>query len=55
MREREREREKQRDRARVREGQRDRETQNPKQSPGSELLAQNLMPGSKSQTCEIMT
>ena len=32
------------------EGQRERETENPKQAPGSELSAQNLMRGSNSQT-----
>ena len=36
------EREKERDRARAWEGQRERETQNPKQAPGSELSAQRL-------------
>ena len=41
-----------RDRARegVGEGQRERETQNPKQAPGSELSAQSPMLGSNSQT-----
>ena len=33
--------EQERDRVRVQEGQRERETQNPKQAPGSELSAQN--------------
>ena len=37
-----------RDRARVQEGQRKRETQNPKQAPGSELLAQS--PSLRAQT-----
>ena len=37
--------ERERDRARVEEGQRERETQNPKQAPGSELSAQGLMGG----------
>ena len=35
-----------RERERTEEGQRERETQNPKQAPGSELLAQSLMRGS---------
>ena len=35
-----------RDRAQVGEGQRERETQNPKKAPGSELSAQSLMRGS---------
>ena len=39
-----------RDRARAGEGQRDRETQNPKQAPGSDLSAQSLTRGSNSQT-----
>ena len=33
------------DRAQAREGQREKETQNPKQAPGSELSAQSLMGG----------
>ena len=41
-----------RDRVRVGEGQKDRETQNPKQAPGSELSAQRLTWGSNH---EIMT
>ena len=39
-----------RDRAGVREGQRERETQNPKQAPGSELSAQSPTWGSNSQS-----
>ena len=39
-----------RDRAQVGEGQRESETQNPKQAPGSELSVQSLMRGSNSQT-----
>ena len=39
-----------RDRAQVGEEQRERETQIPKQAPGSELLARNLMWGLNSQT-----
>ena len=39
-----------RDRVRAGEGQRDRETQNPKKAPGSELSAQGLMLDSNSQT-----
>ena len=35
--------------------QKERETQNPKQAPCSELSAQRLMRGSTSQTHEIMT
>ena len=42
--------EKERDRARVEEGQKERETQSPKQAPGSELSAQNPMRGSNRQT-----
>ena len=38
------------EKAQVGEGQRDRETQNPKQDPGSELSAQNLMWDSNPQT-----
>ena len=45
-----RERERERDRARAEEEQRERETQNPKQAPGSELSAQSLTWGLKSQT-----
>ena len=41
--------EKERDRARVEEGQKERETQSPKQAPGSELSAQSLMRGSNPQ------
>ena len=33
----------------------ERETQDPKQAPGSELSAQNPMLGSNSMNCEIMT
>ena len=40
------ERERRRDRAQMGEGQRERETQNPKQAPGSELSAQSPMWGS---------
>ena len=39
-----------RDGAQAGEGQRERETQNPKQAPGSELSAQSLMRGSNPQT-----
>ena len=39
-----------RDRVHIGEGQRERETQNLKQAPGSELSAQSLMQGSNSQT-----
>ena len=39
-----------RDRTWVGEGHRERETQNPKQAPGSELSAQSLMRGSNSRT-----
>ena len=39
-----------RDRMRVGEGQRERETQNPKQAPGSKLSAQSLMQGSNQRT-----
>ena len=50
------EREKERDRAWVGERQRARETQNPKQAPGSELSAESRTWGLNSQTrCEIMT
>ena len=38
------------ERAQVGEGQREKETQNLKQAPGSELSAQSLMWGSNSQT-----
>ncbi|EJW90164.1 hypothetical protein EVA_21729, partial [gut metagenome] len=38
------------ERARVGEGQRERETQNPKQAPGSELSAQSSTWGLNSQT-----
>ena len=38
-----------------REGQREREAQNPKQAPGSEMLAQSLTQGSNSTNLEIMT
>ena len=48
MRERERERETEYERGRGRE--RERETQNLKQAPGSELSAESLMQGLKSQT-----
>ena len=41
-------RERERERAQAREGQTERETQNPKQAPGSELSAQNPMGGSNS-------
>ena len=44
-----------RDRAQAGEGQRERETQNPKQAPGSELSAQSLTRGSNPQTPELMT
>ena len=37
-------------RAHTREGQRERETQNPKQAPGPELSAQSLVLGSNPQT-----
>ena len=43
-------RERHRDRAQAREGQRERETQNPEQAPGSELSAQSPMWGSNSWT-----
>ena len=43
-----------RDRAQVGVGQRERETQNPKQAPGSELSAQSPMQGLNPH-CEIMT
>ena len=43
-----------RDRIWVREGQREKETQNPKQAPGSDLSAQSLMQGLNSNS-EIMT
>ena len=46
--------ERQRDRTQVGEGRREKETQNPKQAPGSELSAQSLMQGSNSNR-EIMT
>ena len=39
-----------RQRAQAGEEQRERETQNPKEAPGSELSAQSLMRGSNSQT-----
>ena len=42
--------ERERDRGQVGKGQRERETQNLKQSPGSELSAQSLMWGSNSST-----
>ena len=48
--ERERERERERNRVWVEEGQIERETQNPKQAPGSELSAQSLTQGSNSPT-----
>ena len=50
----ERETDRQTDRVQVGEG-RERETQTPKQAPGSELSAQSPMQGSDSQTVEIMT
>ena len=43
---RERERDRERETVQVGEGQSERETQNPKQAPGSELSAQSLMWGS---------
>ena len=46
----ERERERERERTRAGEGQRVRETQNPKQTTGSELSAQSAMWGSNSRT-----
>ena len=42
--------ERERDRVQAGEEQRERETQNLKQAPGSELSAQSLMQGSNSQT-----
>ena len=42
-----------RERVRAGEEQRERETQNPKQAPGSELSAQSPTQGSNSQTHEI--
>ena len=45
-----RERDRQTDRVRAREGQRKRETQNPKQAPGSELSAQSPTRGSNPRT-----
>ena len=42
--------ERQRERVRAGEGQRERETQNPRQAPGSEPSAQSPMQGSKPQT-----
>ena len=47
--------ERERERARVEEGQRERETQNLKQTPGSEMSAQSLMAGLELTDCEIMT
>ena len=35
------------------EGQREKETQNPKEAPGSELSAQSLMQGSNSRTVRL--
>ena len=43
-------RDRERDRAQVGEGQREKEVQNLKQAPGSELSAQSLMRGLKAQT-----
>ena len=48
--ERERERERERESTQTGEGKTERETPNPKQVPGSELSAWNLMQGSNSQT-----
>ena len=45
LRDRERERDRQTDRTQVQEGQREKETQNPKQAPGSELSTQSLTRG----------
>ena len=47
--------ERERDRARVGEGQRERDTQNPKEAPGSELSAQSPAGDSNSTNCEILT
>ena len=46
-----------RDKAQVRKGQRENETQNPKQAPGSWLLAVSTEPitGLELTNCEIMT
>ena len=39
----------------IRKGQRERETQNPKQAPGSELVCTEPDMGLKPMNCEIMT